>query len=628
MPALDNPGATGVHERYDYVIVGSGAGGGTLAARLAEAGMTVCVLEAGSDARLPCAENEQPEQYEVPAFHPFASENKRMAWNFFVDHYANPARRALDPKLHGSGILYPRAGTLGGCTAHNAMIFMRPHDSDWDEIASLTGNQSWRARDMNRYFRLIEACRYRRIWRWIEEKTGFNPTGHGWSGWLPVEMAMPKQALDDDELRKVIEVEAQGIWQSEGGWLEGLMKTFFSALDPNNHLLARRRMAGTFAVPLSTDRGARHGSRERLRDVARRHPEYLHVELDALATRILLDDDNRATGVEYLKGRALYGVSAEASGEPGKRQIVHAASEVILAGGAFNTPQLLMLSGIGPATELDRHGINVRVDLAGVGQNLQDRYEVGIVNRLRYPWKSLAGATFSRDDRLYREWEKTPRSGMYTSNGAAIACSRRSRGRGRKLDPDLFFMALLTKFNGYYPGYSDEIRRSRDHLTWTVLKAHTVNRAGSITLRSADPTDPPNVDFHYFEEGDDAESNDLHAVVEGIRFVRKITRRLRERGVIGEEELPGSHLETDAELAAFVRNNAWGHHASCSCAIGLREHRGVVSGDFKVHGTESLRVADASVFPRIPGFFIVSAVYMIGEKAADVILEAARPGRS
>ena len=134
---------------YDYVIVGSGAGGGTLAARLAEAGMTVCVLEAGSDSN---AGEDLPEDYQVPAFHPFASENKAMAWNFYIDHYADPDRQQRDWKHREGGILYPRAGTLGGCTAHNAMILTAPHDSDWDGIAGLTNDASWGASAMQPYF--------------------------------------------------------------------------------------------------------------------------------------------------------------------------------------------------------------------------------------------------------------------------------------------------------------------------------------------------------------------------------------------------------------------------------------------------------------------------------------------
>jgi len=180
-------------------------------------------------------------------------------------------------------------------------------------------------------------------------------------------------------------------------------------------------------------------------------------------------------------------------------------------------------------------------------------------------------------------------------------------------------MALVTKFRGYYPGYSDEIRAARDHLSWAILKAHTVNRAGTIRLRSANPTDPPLINFRYFEDGDE----DLRAVVEGVQFVRQITSRLRNSGWIGDEEYPGSHVDDDA-LADFVRDTAWGHHASCSAAIGPRDADGVLTSELTVHGTSGLRVADASAFPRIPGFFIACPIMMLAEKAADMNLRAAK----
>ena len=146
-----------------------------------------------------------------------------------------------------------------------------------------------------------------------------------------------------------------------------------------------------------------------------------------------------------------------------------------------------------------------------------------------------------------------------------------------------------------------------------------------MTLRSADPLDTPAINFNYFTDGGDA---DLKAVVEGIRFVRRVTRTLRERGLVAAEEVPGDDVVGDDELAEFVRLNAWGHHACGTCAIGSPETNGVVGSDFRVHSTRNLRVVDASVFPRIPGFFIVSAVYMIAEKAADVILaDASRSQR-
>jgi len=194
------------------------------------------------------------------------------------------------------------------------------------------------------------------------------------------------------------------------------------------------------------------------------------------------------------------------------------------------------------------------------------------------------------------------------------------RSARQRLLPDLFCLAFLGRFEGYFPNYSDLFAKNLNYLTWAVLKAHTNNRGGEVTLRSANPRDTPEVNFRYFQEGTFDNDEDLGSVVEGIKFVRRMTAILKEQGLIAAEELPGEGRQTDDELRDYVRYNAWGHHASCSCAIGPRERNGVLSSDFRVHGTTGLRVVDASVFPRIPGFFIVSSIYMIGEKAAEVIL--------
>ena len=183
---------------------------------------------------------------------------------------------------------------------------------------------------------------------------------------------------------------------------------------------------------------------------------------------------------------------------------------------------------------------------------------------------------------------------------------------------------MVGNFRWYFPGYSKLIAERQNYLSWIILKARTLNRAGTVTLQSADPRQPPKIDFRYFDEGSDRDGKDLDAVVEGIRFVRAMTKDLRGKGLIAAEELPGERCQTDDELREFVRDNAWGHHASCSCPIGPREQGGVLDSDFRVHGVHGLRVVDASVFPRIPGFFIVSAVYMIGEKAAEVILASVK----
>ena len=595
----------------DYVIVGSGAGGGTLAARLAENGMRVVLLEAGSD---PCEPGRArlPEDYEVPAFHAYASENPAMAWNFRVEHYADPAQAALDEKRERDGILYPRASALGGCTAHNAMIFMAAHDSDWDNLAALTGDPSWSARAMQQWMRLVENCRHRPVWRFLR-LFGIDPTQHGWNGWLSIERFEPQQALGDRWLTWSMAASALAALHGIPGWLADLRRLVTAKGDPND--VRTDGKEGIWYSPLSTARHRRVGARERVLDAARR-TRRLTVELDALATQILFDGD-RAIGVEYLKGRHLYRAAATPSADAGERRRVLARREVIVCGGAFNSPQLLMLSGIGPRAELEKAGIPVRVDLAGVGRNLQDRYEVGVVHRMKRRWRSLKDAAFEKGDPLFRQWQDRGK-GMYGSNGAALTVTRRSRQSDG--DVDLFMMAMLVKFKGYYTGYADKLWRDGNGLTWCVLKGHTRNRSGTVTLRSADPRQPPRIDFNFFAEGGDA---DLAAMVEAVEIAREIARPLRERGA-AIEELPGSDVQGE-KLAQWIRANAWGHHASGTCAIGAREAGGVVDGDFRVHGVKGLRVVDASVFPRIPGFFIVSAVYMIAEKAAAVILADAAP---
>jgi len=606
---------TSTNDAFDYIVVGSGAGGGPVACNLAKAGFRVLLLEAG--------QNAPTKTYEVPSFHGLSTEDPAMAWNFYVNHYSDPARQLRDSKLvRGKGVLYPRAGTLGGCTAHNAMITLYPDNSDFAAIAKATGDRGWDPLAMRKQYQKIENQHF--------EKNSLARDAsrlEGTKGWLDTEQTSPAILLKSKKLLAMVAAAAE----NEGIGNEIVDKLFRQKsnlkLDPNEWAFVQKKADGLFNIPKATSNGRRNGTRELILKTMAKHPN-LVLRTDSLATQVLFQPGTtRAIGIEYLTGKNLYKADPNASsaGAAGaKKSVATARREVILAGGAFNTPQLLMLSGIGAKAELQKLGLPVKLDLPGVGKNLQDRYEVGVQLRLKDPISILKDCTWGAPgDPCLATWESGDRSGsIYASNGVVIAVIKRSDKS--KVDPDLVLFGVPGKFTGYAPGWAKRALQS-DTFTWAVLKGHTKNTAGTVSLRSKDPLDTPLINFKYFDEGNDAAKEDLEATLRGLKIARAINNRLPARLVTKVEETPGPNFKTDDQLREFIKNEAWGHHASCSNKMGPRsDPTAVVDSKFKVHGTQGLRVVDASVFPKIPGLFIVVPIYMAAEKASEDILADAR----
>jgi choline dehydrogenase-like flavoprotein len=700
---------------FDYIVIGSGAGGGPLAARLAEGGKRVLLLEAGFDPATPDSQALQPgvipaasaspqhedrTVYRVPVLHGAATEDARMSWAFSVRHFQSDAAQradskyvsAQDPAALGQsgkgGILYPRSSALGGCTAHHAMIIVKPNDSDWNRIAALTGDPGWRAESMQGYFTRIEKCLYYEDYRgflkkvvllyrqaakvveWINPRWQLDRGGHGRNGWQKTSFISPllvsKIARGDGTfLRLLLGVIVFLVRQP--GRLRAACRSllrfqFVRLLDPN-FANARCGASGQVSfIPVGTDGAHRVGLRERLMSVAGQWPERLVMTGGVLATRILFKPDSqapRACGVAVVPGARLYQVGAASAAVPAHGEQTHffAREEVIVSGGTFNTPQLLMLSGIGDAQHLRDMGIEGPrdaqgraigpiIDLPGVGANLQDRYEVGVISHTRAPFRTLDGVTFdpdSRDDPALRQWLDT-RSGLYTTNGGAVAFFldtgktpvTRQRDDGLPPDPDLFVFGVPAAFRGYYWGWSKQLLREsmtaledrRDLWSWVLLKAYTSNNAGSVRLRSNSPFHQPEIVFRSFDEGPPTYVQDLDALCSGVEFVRRVNHAT---AMIGEEIQPGAaRIDGSQELKDWIHAEAWGHHACGTCRMGsdpwkadttqLVDRKAVLDNRLRVHGVRALRVVDASVFHRIPGYFIVTPVFMVSEKAADMLL--------
>lgn len=552
-------------------------------------------------------------------------------------HYSDDARQKLDYKLSYNlpgggeytglqpptdasikGVLYPRTATLGGCTAHNALVTIYPDQSDFQYIQNLTGDSSWAPANLRKYWEKLEKNHY----------LPAGTAGHGFSGWLGTQVAPITLALKDTKLLGQIVGAATAL-----GKMSKTLQNLGTLLagDANAPTLSRDQTSAIYQVPIATTNGARNGAREFILQVynaknsdgSKKYP--LDIRMNCFVTKVTFDTTKsppQATGVKFLDGKSLYRADSRSSkAAPGKPGSALASREVIVSGGSYNSPQILKLSGVGPVDELKKFNIPVIADLPGVGTNLQDHYEVVVQGTTPKNYSTLEGCTFEfngASDPCVTKWQKD-RQSTYASSGFAAAMLVKTNATPDG-NYDIFEFGGPVNFRGYFPGYSYNATVNHNWWSWAILKSHPRNRAGSVTLASADPLDVPNILFNYFDTGSGDYAKDLEAIYEGIQLARAAFKATSGQNIT--EVLPGPRVQSKADIESYVKNTAWGHHCSCTCAIGAdNDPMAVLDSSFRVRKVQGLRVVDASVYPRIPGTFTAASTYLVGEKAADVILQ-------
>ncbi|KAH9835478.1 FAD/NAD(P)-binding domain-containing protein [Teratosphaeria destructans] len=536
-------------------------GGGPLAARLALAGHKVLLIDAGGD-------HGDGLNQTVPAWNLKSAEDDNIKWDYFVTHYEDQERQKRDSKMtyrktDGSlyvgkeppvgaeplGILYPRTGALGGCAEHNAMITTYPYERDWIYLQTITGDDSWAPAKMRSFFEKLEK---------VEYPVG---SGHGSHGWLHTSLTNLLLVVQDLKLLSIALSAASAMGQ---GLLTTLLHTVTSLgnillVDINNDDADRDQRSDVWQVPLAIDAGTlkRSSPRDFILSVANaRNPDGskmypLDIRLHTLVTKVRFDTSGstpRAVGVEYLAGEHLYAAdpaySASSSGTPG---YVAASQEVILAAGSFNTPQLLKLSGVGPREELDNFGITAVKDLPGVGTNMQDRYETSIVGQAPDEFSVSKDCTFAYDGQAdpcleqYLSDDSVLTRGPYTTSGGALG------------------VTLKSSVAGFFPGFAYNAVVHGNRWSWTTLKAHSHNNAGTVTLRSTNPRDVPQIDFRSFDTGntvDGGDEKDVQAIYEGLQWARGAFDKLVPLDGSFTEVSPGRDLSTEEDLKQYIKDEA------------------------------------------------------------------------
>lgn len=477
----------------------------------------------------------------------------------FRPEYVWPFLSEPEPHLNGRRIPIPRGRVLGGSSTINGMFFMRGHSLDFETWRQM-GCEGWGFADVLPYFKKMETS-----WR------GAGPY-HGGSGPLHVAPVQTEHLLHQPLMDAA---EASGYrttpdlhGEQEEGFARGEL-----TIDPkgNRASTSRAYLAPAMSRPNLT------------------------VITGALTRRVLIDK-RRATGIEYERD--------------GQVITATATREVILSGGSYNSPQLLMLSGIGPADDLRDQGITVVHDLPGVGRNLSEHPRVPLHFNLKQPVSFLNHLRFDRVARSVIQW-KLFGTGKFATQ--VNSCNIIIRTRPELAQPDIQLWANPVRMDAkvWFPGIGE---RQEHRITADVILLHPHSR-GWVKLASPDPRDKPAITLNIFSE-----AADFRTARDGIRVARRIYRTYPQGELTGDELTPGAHLDTDEELNDHVRRMAAvTQHPVGTCTMG-HGAMSVVDPQLRVHGIDGLRVVDASIMPTVPGANTNGPTIMIAEKAADMIL--------
>jgi choline dehydrogenase len=502
-------------------------------------------LSADPDARvllLEAGRDERRREISIPAAWPRLFKS-RADWAFYTEP---------NPRMHNRRLFVPRGKTLGGSSAINAMMYVRGHRSDFDEWAAL-GNPGWSYDELLPYF----------------IKTESNSRGasryHGADGPLAVTDPATPNPLSHAFVAAAVEA---GIAHNDD--FNGAEQDGAGLVQVNIRDGRRCSAADAFLRPVQGRKN-------------------LFIVSDMQAVQVLFEG-RRATGVRCWRN--------------GREERAHASREVILCGGAFGSPQLLMLSGIGPADDLRRHGIPVVQDLPGVGRNLQDHPAGTVQVRCAQPLSLLAAESPAQLLKylLFRR-------GMLTSNGAEAIAFVRTYPRLHAPDIEIIFLPVLWHDEGFTPP-------TEHGFTMAVMLLRPESR-GAVTLRSADPLQPPVIDTNHLSDPD---GQDLATIVQGITIARRIAAASPLARVSSVEINPGASATTFAAVAESVRRLGQTiYHPVGTCKMGL-DTMSVVDPALRVHGIENLRVIDASIMPTITRGHTNAPVMMIAERGAALIL--------